>query len=324
MSTVPPEGARANRGYAVALAAAAVLSTTAILIRHLTASFGLPPLVLAFWRNAFVVGTLLPVLALVSPRRLRVRRRDLPFLASYGLVLAAFNALWTLSVARVGASLATVLVYTSGAATALLGAAFLDERLSRAKIVAVLACLGGCALVANPSGAGGWRADGLGLAAGLLSGLAYAVYSLLGRAAARRGLDSWGTVLHTFAFGALFLLGGLLVGPHVLPGAGAGARDLLWLGGSLAGWGELLLLAAGPTVVGFGLYGVSLTLLPASVANLVLTLEPAMTAVIAWALLGERLAGAEVAGGTLILLGVVALRLGEGALASRRQLAAGA
>jgi len=317
MSTAPLPSGSTDRGYAVALAAAAVLSTTAILIRHLTVTFGLPPLVLAFWRNAFVVATLLPALFLLAPHRLATARRDLPFLAAYGLVLAAFNGLWTLSVARIGASLATVLVYTSGAATALLGAALLHERLGRAKLAAVVACVGGCALVAAPA-EGGWRADGAGLGAGLLSGLAYAVYSLMGRSAARRGLDPWCTVLHAFGFGALFLLAGLLVGPHLFPGSAAGADDLFWLGGSLSGWAELLLLAAGPTVVGFGLYGVSLTLLPASVANLVLTLEPAMTALVAWAWLGERLAAGELAGGALILLGVVGLRLGEAATGPRR------
>lgn len=64
-------------------------------------------------------------------------------------------------------------------------------------------------------------------------------------------------------------------------------------------------------VVGFGLYGVSLSLLPASVANLVLTLEPALTALVAWAWLGERLGPAEIAGAGIILLGVAVLRIGE-------------
>ena len=51
----------------------------------------------------------------------------------------------------------------------------------------------------------------------------------------------------------------------------------------------LFLVAAGPTLAGFGLYNVSLTYLPSSVANLVLTLEPAFTAVIAYFLLDEQM-----------------------------------
>ena len=46
----------------------------------------------------------------------------------------------------------------------------------------------------------------------------------------------------------------------------------------MSGWLILFLLAAGPTLAGFGLYNVSLTYLPSSVVNLIVTLEPVMTA----------------------------------------------
>jgi drug/metabolite transporter (DMT)-like permease len=77
------------------------------------------------------------------------------------------------------------------------------------------------------------------------------------------------------------------------------------------------LLAAGPTVLGYGLYNVSLSLLPSSVANLILTLEPAFTAIIAYLVLGERFTGIQIAGGLMILGGVIFLRVYEGQLASR-------
>jgi drug/metabolite transporter (DMT)-like permease len=86
----------------------------------------------------------------------------------------------------------------------------------------------------------------------------------------------------------------------------------LWLGSALAGWGVLFLLAAGPTVAGFGLYNVSLTYLPSSVANLVVSLEPALTAVTAYLLFGERLTAVQFAGSAMILAGVVFLRAYEG------------
>ena len=80
----------------------------------------------------------------------------------------------------------------------------------------------------------------------------------------------------------------------------------------MAGWGVLFLLAAGPTLVGFGLYNISLGYLPASVANLIITLEPVFTAIIAAAFLGERLNAVQIAGGVLILGGVALLRIHEG------------
>ena len=68
-------------------------------------------------------------------------------------------------------------------------------------------------------------------------------------------------------------------------------------------------------MAGFGLYNVSLGYLPSSVANLVLTMEPVFTAVIAYFLLGERLNGIQIGGGLMILAGVVFLRIYEGWLA---------
>jgi drug/metabolite transporter (DMT)-like permease len=79
----------------------------------------------------------------------------------------------------------------------------------------------------------------------------------------------------------------------------------------------LLLLAMGPTLAGYGLYNVSLTLLPSSVANLIVSLEPAFTAAIAYFLLGERLSWVQVGGSLMILSGVVFLRIYEGWLAGQ-------
>jgi drug/metabolite transporter (DMT)-like permease len=102
-----------------------------------------------------------------------------------------------------------------------------------------------------------------------------------------------------------------------LPGAATRLVDLFWLGSALVGWGILFLLAAGPTVMGFGLYNVSLSYLPSSVANLIVTLEPVFTAISAYFLFGERLNGLQLGGSLMILAGVVFLRVHEGRLASR-------
>jgi drug/metabolite transporter (DMT)-like permease len=319
MSANTPTDSKLNRGYLIALVSSAILSTTAIFIRYLTQTYQLPALVLAFWRDLFVVLTLLPVLALLRPQGLRVPRARLGFLAVFGLVLAIFNALWTLSVALNGAALATVLIYSSAGFTAVLGWWLLKERLDWAKWLAVGLSLGGCVLVSGALDPAAWQVNPAGILTGLLSGLSYAAYSLMGRSASQRGLNPWTTLLYTFAFAALILLAVNLLPGGYLPGAAQQPADLFWLGDDLVGWGVLLLLAAGPTLAGFGRYNVSLSLLPSSIANLILTTEPAFTGAFAYIFLGERLTVEQIFGSLVLLSGVVFLRLYEARRQARRR-----
>ena len=299
------------RGYPIAVASAIILSTTAIFIRYLTQTYNMPALVLAFWRDSFVALTMLIVLVILHPRLLRVERRHVGYLVAYGLMLTMFNSFWTLSVSLNGAAVSTVLAYSSAAFTALLGKWLLKERLGWVKLVTIAGCVGGCVLVSGALEPGAWQANLTGILTGMLSGLWYAGYSLMGRSASQRGLNPWTTLLYTFAFAACFLLLLNLSLGRFLPGAAVRPADLLWLGKAARGWFILFLLAAGPTLAGFGLYNVSLGYLPSSVANLILTLEPTFTAAIAYLVLGEHLNGIQIAGSLLILGGVVFLRVYE-------------
>jgi drug/metabolite transporter (DMT)-like permease len=309
MNSKPQAHPSQARGYALAVIAAVFLSTTAIFIRYLTRTYAIPALVLALWRDVFVVVTLVAAFAIARPGLLRAPARHLPYLALYGLVLALFNSLWTLSVALNGAAVATVLAYCSSAFTAILGRIFLKERMGWAKVAAVMLSLSGCALVAGVLGLGSWEGNLAGVLIGVATGLAYALYSLFGRSAANRGLDPWTTLIYTFAFAAVFLFLVNCLPGAPLPGSSRALGDILWLGASWKGWLILFLLAAIPTVGGFGLYNVSLSILPSSVASLIVSLEPVFTAVIAYFLLGEVLTAVQLVGAALILGGVAVLRL---------------
>ena len=308
-----------TRGYLLAVCSAAFLSTTSIFIRYLTQSYQVLPLVLALWRDIFVFLTLLPILFWVKGGLWRVPRRHLPYLVGYGAVLAVFNAFWTLSVAINGAAVATVLVYCSAGFTAILGWWLLKERMSWGKAVAVLVSLAGCGYVSGAFLPGAWQVNGHGVLAGVvtgvIAGLCYALYSLLGRSASQRGLNPWSSLLYTFGFASLFLLAINLVGGGRIPGTAAALNGYFSLGQAWQGWGILFLLAAVPTLAGFGLYNVSLTYLPSSVVNLIATLEPAFTTVTAFLVLGETLTATQVVGSLMTVGGVVLLRVYEGWLA---------
>jgi drug/metabolite transporter (DMT)-like permease len=305
------------RGYPIALISAVILSATAIFIRYLTTTYQIPALVLAFWRELIVALTLLITLGLIRPAWLRISSTHLGYLAIFGLMLALFNSLWTLAVSLDGAAVGTVLVYCSAAFTALLGWWLLKERLGWAKILAVAVCLGGCVLVSGALDPAAWKLHVVGTVSGVLAGLMWAVYSLMGRSAAQRGLNPWTTLFYTFGFAAIFMLFVNLISAGHIPGAATRPSDFLWLGKAWIGWGILFLLSVGPTLCGYGVYNVALTYLPSSVVNLIATSEPVFTAITAYILLGERLTWIQIIGSLLILGGVVFLRIYEGWLAAQ-------
>lgn len=261
----------------------------------------MPPLVLAVWRDFFVTLGLAGGLALLLPAGLRLPQAQLGFLVLYGFIVSLFNAVWTYSVALNGAAVATVLAYSAPAYTAVLGWRLFQEKLGWLKIAVVTASILGCALVAGALDPAAWQVNGLGIFTGILSGLLFSAYSLMGKCADRRALNSWSTLMYAFGFATLFLLAYNLFG--------GAFGDLLWLGGAWTGWAVLALLGVGPTIGGYGLYTLSLSYLPMSVASLIATLEPAMTALLAFFLLGERLGAAQLLGSALILFSVIVLRL---------------
>lgn len=303
-----------NQGYVIAIISAMLLAFTAIIIRALTEYYHLPTFVLAFWRAALVALVLLPLLLLFKPQWAYLRREQVPFYAGYGLLLALFNSLWTLSVALNGASVATILTYCSVGFTVFLGWMMYNERLNLRELLVIVVSLGGCFLVSNGDSMGNSRFDLLGLMVGMLSGIGYTFYTLGGRIASERRYPVWNTILYVFGFSAVYQwLFNTLLTFFPLAAFHGMAGDLWFLsqgvqGIQWSGWLLLLTLAAGPTLLGFGLYNISLKTLPLAVANLILSLELVFTAVIAYFLLGENMNQLQLLGSALVMGGVLMLR----------------
>ena len=298
-----------SRGYILALIATLLWSTTGPLISYLSKSYELPSLVLAFWRDLFVSFGMLIGLSLFSRARFQLERSHWGFMILYGLTLAIFNSLWTFSVEYNGAAVATVLAFSSPAMTAILSRLAFKEQFDRVKLISILLSLVGTVLVAGAQDPSMWRLNPAGIIFGLLTGLFFAFYNLEGKVASDQHIDSWTALLYSFSVATIFLfifnLGfNTLRAEHPF-------TNLLWLGGSISGWGILFFLGVAPTLGGFGLYTRSIRYLSPTVANLIATLEPALTAIWAYLFLNEILVGAQLIGSLLLFTGIILLRMGE-------------
>jgi drug/metabolite transporter (DMT)-like permease len=299
----------ASRGYLIGTGATVALSFTGILISYLSRTYALPSLVLAFWRDLFVVIGLAIALAILSPRRLRMGGGLGGFFVLYGLSLALFNAMWTFSVEYNGAAVATVLAFSSPAMTAVLAHYLLGENITGIKLASIALSLVGTVLVSGAADPAAWKVNAAGIAFGLLTGLFFAVYTMVGKSSANRSIDPWSTMLYGFSYAVGFLLI-FNIAVNLLRGQGA-IPNLLWLGNAWSGWAILILLGVGPTIGGYGLYLVSLGYLPATVANLIGALEPVFTAIWAYLAFAEQMTSAQLIGGLILLGSVVLLRLGD-------------
>jgi DME family drug/metabolite transporter len=293
-----------TKGYLIAIAGIVIWSMTGILIGYLISHYGMPALLLAFWRNVFVCAALVPALYLIRRSLLRIERTQLRFYVFFGMVLALFNSIWTYSVQANGAAVATVLGYSSAAFTAILAWWFFKEQLRLPKIAAIILSLIGCVLVSNAYDPAMWNLNPLGITTGLFSGVLFAGYNMLGKEAAKRKINPWTSLLYSFAFGALFTLLFNLISMAL------NAEPISAIVPTLPvdGWFVLIILSFIPTVLGFGLYNTSMSYLPASTASLLATSEPALTAVEAYLFLNERMTIVQVIGSLIILSAVIMMR----------------
>src|SRR5512147_2411464 len=283
-STSLPDRAHLNRGYTIALIGITFWSTTAIFISYLLKNYPLQPLTLAFWRDLFVVGALALMLAIFRRSALRIDPGQRKFLALYGVSLTVMNISWTLSVALNGAAVSTVMVYASPGITAIAAHFFFKERISLIRVLAFAGALLGAFFVAKANDPAQWNVNAVGIIIGVLSACGFAFYSLMGKAAAQRRINSWTATLSAFSVATIFLLPTALItlaiGQSLGPINEAASYNLFSLGTHWSGWLILLILAVGPTLGGFGLYTASLNYLPAGTANLLAALEPVLTTIL--------------------------------------------
>jgi DME family drug/metabolite transporter len=247
---------------------------------------GVAPLEVAFWRATIAGAVFIVHAALVRPGG--VAKRDLPGVVGFGVVgVSVFFASYQFAVEAGGAALASVLLYTAPVWVAVLSLVFLRERMTVVKALAVALTLAGVAGIAF-GGDGSVRLGPAALGWGLVSGLSYSLYYLVGK--------RYFTRYPTAAVLALALpLGALGLWPFVefAPKTATAWAALGWIG-TVSTYGAFLAYARGVRV------------LEATRASVVATLEPVVAAAVAFVWWGERFSLVGYAGAALILAAVLA------------------
>jgi DME family drug/metabolite transporter len=297
------------------LVAATLWGTLGTLYKFGTEQYGLTPEAIVFWRAALAAIILWVALGVVVPLvgggwgGVRVRRRDLPMFATFGLLgVTAFYILYIYAVVLVGVAVAVVLLYTAPVFVAVMSWRFLGEPLTTRKAVALMLTVAGCVLVARAYDPGLLRVNAVGILCGLGSGFTYALYSILGKLALKRGYGIATMSLYVYSIGAA----GLLAVALFIGGGGSTSRagtGTLAVSGEEGAWALLVALALFATIGALYAYTASLRHLEAGVASILATFEPLVATALAYFVVGEHIEWPQAAGGLLIVAGALALQI---------------
>jgi drug/metabolite transporter (DMT)-like permease len=174
-----PRVVHPSLGYALTLAAAAVFAVNGT-VSTLALQAGIPATRLTALRCTGAALCLLLVLAIVAPGRLRITRREVPFLAVFGIVgVALTQFLYYVAIGRMPVGIALVFEMTAPVVIALYVWLVRREEVRGRLWTSLLLSLAGLVLVAEVWQDGG-SLDSVGVAAALVAALCLATYYLMG------------------------------------------------------------------------------------------------------------------------------------------------
>lgn len=301
MSLLEPGGAAPRRAHVArgrwrVFAATLFWGLSGSLARYMFRDRHLPPLVVVEMRLVTATLVLGAWLALRRPAALRIRRRDIGYIATLGIFgVAAVQASYFLAVASLGVGVAIVLQYLAPSLIVLYDT-LRGVRVRPALLLAVIGALAGTALVAGDPGPIARHAAPWQWATGLVAALSWAFYIVFSKRALARYAPQ--TVLfHTFLIAAFVM--GIVTPPWRIVAAGYGPD--VWL--------LFLAIGLGSTLVPFALFYSGLKDLAPAPAALIANLEPVIAVLGAWAILGEGLKLTQWIGAALVLIAAVAASL---------------
>ncbi len=247
-------------------------------LRCLVTSVCVAVLLLIFNRKAFVI-----------------RMKDIWCFIGTGIIsVTFFNVCYFQTITLTSLSVAAILLYTAPTFVALMAAVLFGEKLTGRKGIALVLAFLGCVLV---TGIGGQERNvvPLGILMGLGSGIGYALYSIFGRYAIRRGYGSMTITLYTFLFASAGTFP--FVGYPKMVSCFEENGKLAWIAVGLIVW---------TTVAPYFVYTLGLKYMEAGKASVIASIEPVVATLVGVILYKEEMSATGLVG-ILLVLGSIAL-----------------
>jgi drug/metabolite transporter (DMT)-like permease len=300
-----PRDRRPLLGYAMVWTAAVLFAVNGTVSKVVLDSVELSTVELTQARSTGALAGFALVLALTRPWRFRIGRRELLYLAVFGVTGVAFvQWLYFVAIHRLPIGIALLIQYLAPLIVALWARYVFHEPVRRRIWFALVLALTGLSLIVQVW-TGGLALDGVGVAAAFGAAGAYALYVLMAERAVERR-DPISVACYGFLFAAIIWF---VVQPLWRFPLGRLDDDTSLLGNlaevSLPAWLLVGFVVVGGTMASFGLIVTALRHVPATRVALIAMLEPVAAGVVAWTWLGETLGPEQLAGGGVVLAAIV-------------------
>jgi len=248
--------------------------------------------VLAEWRVLFAFVAFTVIVAILRPRDLRIRRKDIVWFVAFGVFgMGAVQWLYYEAIQRIPIAVALVVEFTA-VILVLLYARLRGRKVGPALWYAGILSLAGCFFASGAYDATLRAVNTEGVLIAALDAVLFTSYFVIGERLAR-DYSAWTLAVYGFAFA-------LLAWQFIQP-----AWTMPWTTTDGDIWlrvaGIVVLAAVIPFTLGF----IALRNLPGARVSIVATSEPFIAAVIAWAALGQSLQPLQIVGGALVLGGIL-------------------
>lgn len=268
---------------------ASVLWGTSGIFVHYLSPYGVTAIQMTFIRG-LIAFLCMGIYALITNKKLfKTNGKELLLFFCGGLSFFLTATCYFYSMQLTSISTAVVLMYTAPIFVMIYSVAFLGEKLTRGKFIAIAGMLIGCGLVSGIIG--GLKFNVLGIIIGFMSGITYAAYNIITKIEMQKGINPIKANLYCFFFSTLI---GLLCAKP------AGIIDCIALNPPV-----VLPLAIGVGIVAcvlpYFFYTIALREIPAGTASSLGILEPMAATLFSVVLFREVLSVYSIIGIVLIL-----------------------
>ena len=248
-------------------------------------------------RTTLAFAGLLIWLSLKDPALLKISIKNLPYFIGLGVLgIGSAQFFYLLAISKINVAAAILLHYTGPVFVALYVVFVQRQKLSFNSALAIVGTLIGCFLVVGAYNLQLFSLNRIGIIAGMLAAISFAVYSILSEHGMRK-YTPWTVLLYGILFAALMW-------NSLHPPLEAFLHRY-----SPVQWGWILFIGICGTIFPFGLYFEGIKRIKPTHASITATLEPISAGVIAAVFLGEVMMTLQIIGGLIVIVSIIILQL---------------